>query len=287
MLIVDGFAGGGGASTGIEWGSGFAPTIAINHDPEAIAMHAINHPSTRHYCESIYKVRPEVATGGASPDFAWFSPACQHFSSARGGKPVTNRARGLAWMVTAWAQRVRPRLIAVENVVEWLTWGPLDENGRPRAKDAGRYFRAWCSKLRRLGYHVDWRNLRACDYGAPTTRERLYVLASLDGAPRWPAPTHGEPGNLLGLAPYRAAAECIDWSIPCRSIFDREKSLVAATLRRIARGVQRFVIDDPNPYIVDGDRAATLTETHLSHAFGGPVRVRCEDGFYGAVPGHA
>ena len=272
MLIVDGFAGGGGASSGIELALGMSPTIAINHDPEAIAMHAINHPSTRHYCESIYKVRPEVATGGLSPDFAWFSPACQHFSSARGGKPVTNKARGLAWSVTSWAQRVRPRMIAVENVTEWLTWGPLDDQGRPRAKDAGRYFRAWVSKLRRLGYHVDWRKLRASDYGAPTTRERLYVLASLDGAPRWPVPTHGEPGNVLGLAPYRSAAECIDWSVPCQSIFDRDRPLVEATLRRIARGVQRFVVDDPAPYIV-GDRAATMVQVGYGERPGQAPRI--------------
>lgn len=273
MLIVDGFAGGGGASSGIELALGVSPSIAINHDPEAIAMHRANHPSTIHYCESIYKVRPEVATGGASPDFAWFSPACQHFSSARGGKPVTNRARGLAWTVTSWAQRVRPRVIAVENVTEWLTWGPLDENGRPRTKDAGRYFRAWCAKLRHLGYTVDWRKLRACDYGAPTTRERLYVLASLDGASRWPAPTHGEPGNCLGLAPYRSAAECIDWSVPCQSIFDRDRPLVEATLRRLARGVQRFVIDDSNPYIVGGDRAATLAQVGYGERPGQAPRV--------------
>lgn len=273
MLIVDGFAGGGGASSGIELALGMSPTIAINHDPEAIAMHAINHPSTVHYCESIYKVRPEVATGGASPDFAWFSPDCTHFSRAKGGKPVCSKRRGLAWMVTAWAQRARPRFIATENVPELLTWGPLDENGRPRANDAGRYFRAWVSKLRRLGYHVDWRRLRACDYGAPTTRERLYVLASLDGAPRWPAPTHGEPGNVLGLAPYRTAAECIDWTIPCRSIFDRDKPLVDASLRRIARGVQRFVIDDPNPYMVGEDSAATLVQIGFGERPGQAPRV--------------
>ena len=273
MLIVDGFAGGGGASTGIEWGSGFAPTIAINHDPEAIAMHAINHPSTRHYCESIYKVRPEVATAGASPDFAWFSPDCTHFSQAKGGKPVSSGRRGLAWMVTAWAQRTSPRMIAVENVPQFLTWGPLDVNDRPRADAAGRYFRAWASKLRRLGYRVDWRRLRACDYGAPTTRERLYVLAGLECDPRWPEPTHGEPGNVLGLAPYRAAAECIDWTIPCRSIFDREKPLVAKTLARIARGVQKFVIDDPDPYIVGGDRAATLVQLSFGEREGQAPRV--------------
>ena len=273
MLIVDGFAGGGGASTGIEWGSGHAPTIAIDHDPEAIAMHAINHPATRHYCESIYKVRPEVATDGASPDFAWFSPDCTHFSQAKGAKPVCSKRRGLAWMVTAWAQRVRPRMIAVENVPAFLTWGPLDANGRPRASGTGRYFRAWVSKLHRLGYTVEWRKLRACDYGAPTTRERLYILASLDGAPRWPAPTHGEPGNVLGLAPYHAAAECIDWTIPCRSIFDRDKPLVDATLRRIARGVQRFVIDDPDPYLVGEDRAATLVQLGFGERPGQAPRV--------------
>lgn len=273
MLIVDGFAGGGGASTGIEWGAGCSPTIAINHDPEAIAMHAINHPATRHYCESIYKVRPEVATGGASPDFAWFSPDCTHFSRAKGGKPVSSKRRGLAWMVTAWAQRVQPAMIAVENVAELLTWGPLGADGRPCPRSSGRYFRAWVAKLRRLGYRVEWRKLRACDYGAPTTRERLYVLASLDGDPRWPLPTHGEPGNVLGLPPWRTAAECIDWSIPCRSIFDRDKPLVDKTLARIARGVRKFAIDDPSPFIVGGDRVPSIVQLGFGERPGQAPRV--------------
>lgn len=256
MLIIDGFAGGGGASLGIEMALGRSPSIAINHDEEAIAMHAANHPSTIHYTQSIFDVRPEVATNGVSPVLAWYSPSCTHFSRAKGGKPLSSQIRGLAWTVPSWAARIRPEVIVVENVPAFLTWGPLDENGRPRAKDTGRYYRQWVARLRQLGYHVEWRTLRACDYGVPTTRERLYVLATLKRRPVWPAPTHGGPGQ----PPHVAASTIIDWSVPCRSIFDRPKPLVTATLRRIARGIERFVIGDPDPYLVDAERAATLVQ---------------------------
>jgi DNA (cytosine-5)-methyltransferase 1 len=253
LCIVDGFCGAGGASLGIEMALGQSPTIGVNHDEDAIAVHAINHPSTIHFEQDIYTVDPHKATGGRQPYGAWWSPDCTHHSRAKGGKPLSNKRRGLPRAVTSWAARVRPRLNLVENVVDMLSWGPLDDNGRPRTKEAGRYFRHWIGTFRKLGYRVEWRKLRACDYGAPTTRERLYVIARLDGDPVWPSPTHGEPGNVLGLPSYLDAASCIDWSIPCRSIFDREKPLVPKTESRIARGIDKFVLNDPSPYIVGGN----------------------------------
>ena len=252
LCIVDGFCGAGGASLAFEIALGQSPTIGVNHDEDAIAVHAINHPNTIHFEQDIYTVDPHEATGGRQPYGAWWSPDCTHHSRAKGGKPLSNKRRGLPRAVTSWASRVRPRLNLVENVVDMLSWGPLDENGRPRTNGVGRYFRNWIGTFRKLGYQVEWRRLRACDYGAPTTRERLYVIARLDGSPVWPAPTHGEPGNVFGLPAYRDAASCIDWSIPCRSIFDRDKPLVEKTEARIARGIDKFVLNDPNPYIVGG-----------------------------------
>jgi DNA (cytosine-5)-methyltransferase 1 len=265
-LIVDNFAGGGGASTGIELALGRPVDIAINHDRDAIAMHAANHPYTRHFCESVWDVNPREATQGQPVTLAWFSPDCTHFSKSRGGRPVQKNIRGLAWVAVRWAATVRPRVIILENVEEFRTWGPL-KNGQPDKRKSGRTFRSFIDALKSHGYAVDWRELRACDYGAPTIRKRFFLVARCDGKPiTWPEPTHGAP-NSVGvksgqLLPYRTAAEIIDWSLPCPSIFDTSaeikakygvnavRPLAEATLRRIARGLQKFVIDNPDPYIV-------------------------------------
>ena len=249
-LVVDSFAGGGGASTGIEMALGRSPDIAINHDPEAIAMHAANHPRTRHYCENVWDVDPRMATGGKPVGLAWFSPDCKHFSKAKGGKPVDKNIRGLANVVIEWARAVRPRVIILENVEEFKTWGPLiaNEDGDlvPDPTRAGEDFDRWWGELEALGYRGELRQLRACDYGAPTSRRRLFIVFRCDGNPiTWPEPTHG-----AGLLSYRAAAECIDWSIPCPSIFDRKRPLAEKTMARIARGIRRYVIDAADPFIV-------------------------------------
>lgn len=245
-LIVDSFAGGGGVSTGIEWALGRSPDIAINHSPEAVAMHAINHPDTRHFCEDVWQVDPVEATGGKPVGLAWFSPDCTHFSKAKGGKPRSKKIRGLAWVVYRWAKAVRPRVIMLENVEEFADWGPLLEDGRPCPIRKGLTFRRWWKQLVNLGYELDARKLRACDYGAPTSRKRLFIIARCDGQPiRWPDPTHGP-----GLTPYRTAAECIDWTITCPSIFERSKPLAATTLRRVAAGVMRYVVNARQPFLV-------------------------------------
>jgi DNA (cytosine-5)-methyltransferase 1 len=245
-LTVDNFAGGGGASFGIEAALGRPIDFAINHDREAIAMHAANHPRTKHYCEDVWQVDPLEITGGKPVGLAWFSPDCKHFSRAKGGKPVSKRVRGLAWIVIRWAKAVRPRVIMLENVSEFATWGPLLEDGSPCPMRKGFTFRRWHRMLENLGYRVDMREMSACDYGAPTTRRRLFIIARCDGRPIvWPQETHGP-----GLLPYRTAAECIDWSIPCPSIFERSKPLADATLRRIARGITRYVVNNPRPFIV-------------------------------------
>jgi DNA (cytosine-5)-methyltransferase 1 len=245
-LIVDSFAGGGGASTGIEWALGRSPDIAINHSPEAIAMHALNHPATRHYCEDVWQVDPHEATAGRPVGLAWFSPDCTHFSKAKGGKPRSKKIRGLAWVVYRWAKAVRPRVIMLENVEEFADWGPLLDDGRPCPIRRGLTFRRWWRQLENLGYELDARELRACDYGAPTSRKRLFIIARCDGQPiRWPEPTHGP-----GLQPYRTAAECIDFALPCPSIFGRKKALAEATLRRIAHGVMRYVVNARQPFLV-------------------------------------
>lgn len=245
-LIVDSFAGGGGASLGIEWALGRSPDIAVNHDPEAIAMHAANHPATRHYCESVWDVDPVEACGGRPVALAWFSPDCKHFSKAKGGRPVEKKIRGLAWVVVKWARAVKPRVICLENVEEFQEWGPLTDDGLPCPARRGVTFRRWVRALERAGYQVSARELRACDYGAPTIRKRLFVIARCDGLPIvWPEPTHGS-----GRTPWRTAAECIEWSLPCPSIFERARPLAENTLRRIARGVWRYVIGSAEPFIV-------------------------------------
>ncbi|WP_426817635.1 DNA cytosine methyltransferase [Winslowiella sp. 2C04] len=286
-IIVDNFAGGGGASTGIEMATGRSVDIAINHDPNAIAMHTTNHPDTLHYCESVFDIDPVAATAGAPVGLAWFSPDCRHFSKAKGSKPVKKEIRGLAWIVVRWALAKRPRVMMLENVEEFKTWGPLlAEEERPDPARAGETFASFVGMLGTgidanhpaldevcdflqierysadaqrlitgLGYVVESRELRACDYGAPTIRKRFFMVMRCDGQPvSWPKPSHGDPKSLAvqsgQLMPWRTAAECIDWSLPCPSIFERPRPLAENTLRRIARGIQRFVLDNPTPFIV-------------------------------------
>lgn len=260
-LVVDNFAGGGGASSGIERAIGRPVDIAINHDPEAVAMHQANHPQTRHLCESVWDVDPREVCDGQPVGLAWFSPDCKHFSKAKGGKPVEKKIRGLAWVAVRYAATVHPRLICLENVEEFTTWGPLTQDGRPCPRQKGREFRAFVNALQRLGYAVQWRELRACDYGAPTSRKRLFLVARRDGQPIvWPTPTHG-PGRPQ---PWRTAAQCIDWSLPCPSIFNRPRPLADATLRRVAEGLRRFVIEAAEPFIV--------RIGHTGHGDAGKVR---------------
>jgi len=298
-IIVDNFAGGGGASTGIEMATGRSVDIAINHDENAIAMHSTNHPETLHYCESVFDVDPIAATAGRPVGLAWFSPDCRHFSKAKGSAPVKKEIRGLAWVVIRWALAKRPRVMMLENVEEFKTWGPLltDENGmnHPDRSRAGETFAAFIGMLttgvaadhpaleeccevlgintdsddaRRLvaglGYVVDHRELRACDFGAPTIRKRFFMVMRCDGTPVvWPEASHADPKSLDvqsgKLAPWRTAAECIDWLIPCPSIFERKRSLAENTLKRIARGIQRFVIDNATPFIVKCNHTSTKT----------------------------
>lgn len=262
-LIIDNFAGGGGASTGIEAALGRPVNIAVNHDPIAVAMHKANHPDTYHYCQSVWRADPQEVVRDAKRrtgcdghvSLAWFSPDCKHFSKAKGGKPVEKGIRDLAWVVVMYAQRVRPDVIMLENVEEFRTWGPLTEEGYPDKARLGETFDIWCRQLRKLGYKIEWKELRACDYGAPTIRKRLFLVARCDGKPIiWPKPTHGKPDSeavLLGkLRPWRSAAEIIDWTIPCPSIFTRARPLKDATCRRIAAGIMRFVIEAKRPFIV-------------------------------------
>ncbi len=248
-IIVDNFAGGGGASTGIELALGRPVDIAINHDPAAIAMHRANHPFTEHYCESVWDVDPVKVCRGRRVALMWLSPDCKHFSKAKGGKPVEKHIRGLAWIAVRWAALVKPRVIVLENVEEFKTWGRIDRaTGKPDVAHKGETFRSFVNALKHHGYAVEWKELRACDYGAPTSRKRLVLIARCDGKPIvFPKPTHGKG---KGLKPYRTAAEIIDWTLPCPSIFARKKPLVEATLRRIARGLDKFVIRAEKSFIV-------------------------------------
>ena len=265
-IIVDNFAGGGGASTGMELATGRPVTIAINHDPDAILMHKTNHPFTEHYQASVWDVDPREVSKGRPVGLAWFSPDCKHFSKAKGGKPVDKNIRGLAWIVLRWAGTVRPRVIILENVEEFQTWGQV-RRGHPVKSKAGQTFHKWLSQLQALGYAVEWRELVAADYGAPTTRKRFFLVARCDGAPIvWPEPTHAPAGSREVLEgrkkPWRSAAEIIDWSLPCPSIFDtreqiREKYGLSAqrplrpnTMRRVIRGVDKFAIKAPEPFLV-------------------------------------
>ena len=254
-LVVDLFAGGGGASTGIEQAIGRAVDVAINHDQEAISLHQANHPQTMHYCSDVFEVDPVAVTHGRPVGLLWASPDCKHFSKAKGGKPVSKKIRSLAWVVVKWAKAVRPRVICLENVEEFQTWGPLGADQKPCPNRKGETFQKWVKSLRNLGYKVEWKELRACDYGAPTIRKRLFLVARRDGLPiEWPAATHGDPKRAetkaRGLKPWRTAAECIDWTLPTPSIFERDRPLADATLRRIARGIVKYVIEAQEPFIV-------------------------------------
>lgn len=272
-LVVDNFAGGGGASIGMEQALGRSVDIAINHDPEALAMHRVNHPYAHHLCEDVWKVDIKMVVAGRRVGLAWFSPDCKHHSKAKGGKPVDKKIRGLAWVALRWAGLVRPRVIMLENVEEFQQWGPLVD-GRPCARRKGMTFKSWVTQLRNLGYVVEWREMRASAYGAPTIRKRLFVVARCDGqAITWPAPTHGK-----GLLPVRTAAECIDWSIPCPSIFMEKKDsrklgiirpLADKTLRRIAHGVMRYLVNSAKPFIVN----ITHTGGHRTEPVDEPLRT--------------
>ena len=257
-LVADSFAGGGGASTGIRMALGRCPDIAVNHDGDALAMHEVNHPHTLHIREDVWAVDPMASIGHRQVGLLWASPDCKHFSKAKGGKPVSKKIRGLAWVVCKWAAKVKPRVIIMENVEEFRTWGPLiqiDGEWHPDPARKGETFDRFTARLKRHGYVIEHRELRACDYGAPTIRKRLFLIARRDRLPIvWPAPTHGNPKSLAvqrgKLLPWRTAAECIDWTIPCPSIFERKKPLAEATLRRIARGVMRYVVNADTPFIV-------------------------------------
>ncbi|QOR55243.1 MAG: C-5 cytosine-specific DNA methylase [Phage 67_12] len=251
-LVIDLFAGGGGASTGIEQAIGRHVDIAVNHDAKAVSLHEANHPQTQHFVADVFEVDPLTVTEGRPVGLLWASPDCKHFSKAKGGKPVSKKIRGLAWVVVDWARAVRPRVICLENVEEFKTWGPLTDDNMPDPARRGETFDEWKGQLEALGYVVEHRELRACDYGAPTIRKRLFLVARCDGAPIvWPKATHAAaPAKGSDLKPYRTAADCIDWTIPCPSIFERERELAPATLRRIAHGIKRYVLDAAKPFIV-------------------------------------
>lgn len=313
-MVVDSFAGGGGASSGVaralrSLGVDRDPDVAINHDAEAIAMHRANHPTTRHYIEDVWQVDPREAcsdgAGGVRPvGLMWLSPTCTHFSKAKGTALDASsvKLRGLAWVGVRWAAAVRPRVLCLENVEEFQKWGPLHRRHssgcsakhaaklvrnhrtgktaprgcrkkctycKPIKSREGSLFQAFVSRLRKLGYVVEWRLLRACDYGAPTTRRRLFLVARCDGrAIQWPAPTHGP-----GLVPFRTAAECMDWSTPCPSIFERDRPLAEKTLARIARGIQKFVLDNPRPFIVPTNHGGVGRADHRVHSVDEPLRT--------------
>jgi DNA (cytosine-5)-methyltransferase 1 len=284
-LIIDSFAGGGGASTGIEMALGRSPDIAINHNPAALALHAANHPETLHISENVYKVDPLDYLRGKHIGLAWFSPDCKHFSKAKGGKPVERNIRDLAWIIPGWIERIQKSggkvdVVLMENVEEWKDWGPLIETPRglmPCPDRRGETFEKWKKAIRKLGGKIERRESRACDYGAPTIRKRMLVIIRFDGkAIVWPEPTHGAPDSIDVLAgrkkPWRTAAEIIDWSLPCPSIFDTSEEIMARmglravrpladnTMARVARGMKRYVLDAERPFLVN-----------LTHG------ARCED----------
>lgn len=285
-LVIDNFAGGGGASTGIELGLGRPVDIAINHAPDAVAMHTTNHPHTRHFCESVWEVNPRDIVGEQPVELCWFSPDCKHFSKAKGNVPVSKEIRGLAWVALRYAATVRPRVIMLENVEEFVTWGPINVDGRPCPKNKGRTFTTFINALRRQGYQVEWKELRGCDYGAATIRKRLFMICRRDDQPiTWPTPTHAEPTHPAvksgQLKPWRTAGDIIDWSIPCPSIFTRKKPLADKTLARIARGLKRYVIDSATPYIVN-NKVGFITEhangsSQRNMPAGEPVRTICAE----------
>lgn len=266
-IIVDNFAGGGGASTGIEMATGYSVDIAINHDPKAIQMHKTNHPRTKHYCEDVWQVDPIAACKGDPVGLAWFSPDCKHFSKAKGGKPKDKNIRGLAWVACRWAGLVRPRVIMLENVEEFRTWGPLNRRHHPIKNKQGKTFERFVRQLEGLGYEVQFKELVAADYGAPTMRKRFFMIARCDGKSIvWPEPTHApadsEEVKAGLLKPYVGAYTQLDFSLPCPSIFDTSEEikekygiravrpLAPKTMERIARGLKKFVLDNPEPFII-------------------------------------
>lgn len=267
-MIIDSFAGGGGASTGIEQALGRSPDVAINHNPAALTLHAANHPETLHLDSNIWDVEPLSVTKGRYVGLLWASPDCKHFSKAKGGAPRDRNIRDLAWVVVKWAEEAKPDVICMENVEEFVTWGPVDDDGRPIKEFSGLTYELWCKRLRKAGYKIQSRELRACDYGAPTIRKRWFLIARRDGRPIvWPKPTHGDPKSDAvrkgKLQPWRTAAECIDWSLACPSIFDTGAEIMAKhglravrplaknTLARVARGMKRYVIEAEKPFIVN------------------------------------
>lgn len=289
-MIIDSFAGGGGASTGIELALGRSPDVAINHSAAALALHAANHPDTLHLDSNIWDVAPREVTKGRPVGLLWASPDCKHFSKAKGGAPKDRNIRDLAWVIVRWMEEVRPDVVAMENVEEFRTWGPLDNDGQPIPEFIGQTFDDWCRRIRKAGYKMQWQELRACDYGAPTIRKRFFMIARRDGRLiAWPKPTHGGPkspevkrGKLL---PWRTAAECIDFTLPCPSIFDTAPEIMAKhqlravrplkpnTLARVARGVKRYVLDAGNPFLVSlkgtDRRDMPLTQPHPTVLAGG------------------
>ncbi|MCO7218089.1 DNA cytosine methyltransferase [Halomonas sp. OfavH-34-E] len=281
-LVVDNFAGGGGASEGIEQALGRPVDLAINHDATAIAVHTANHPGSEHSVADVWDIDPETAAAGRPVGLAWFSPDCRHHSKAKGGRPVSKSVRGLAWVAARWAAKVKPRVIALENVEEFLDWGPLIKNAKgqlvPDPARKGQTFNGFVRALRRHGYQVDWGILKACDFGAPTIRRRLFLVARRDGLPiTWPKPTHGDPGSPAvrrgKLQPWRTAAECIDWSIPCPSIFERQRPLADATLRRIAKGVMRYVVKSGEPFIVKANHTASWYNAFRGQSLHDPLQT--------------
>lgn len=297
-LVVDNFAGGGGASTGIEMATGYSVDIAINHDPEAIRMHKANHPSTKHYCESVWDVDPIEACKGHPVGIAWFSPDCKHFSKAKGGKPKDKNIRGLAWVALRWAGKVRPRVIMLENVEEFKTWGPLNRSHRPIKAKQGVTFRKFVSQLEDLGYKVEYRELVAADYGAPTMRKRFFLIARCDGKPIvWPEPTHGPADSIQVkaglLKPYLGAYTQLDFSLPCPSIFDTSEEikekygiravrpLAPKTMERIARGIKKFVLDNAEPFIVQVNHSGAKSD--YCNSMNEPLRVITAKHGFGVV----
>ena len=295
-LLVDNFAGGGGASTGIELATGYSVDIAINHDPEAIRMHKANHPNTKHYCENVWAVDPVKACGGHPVALAWFSPDCKHFSKAKGGKPKDKNIRGLAWVACRWAGLVRPRVIMLENVEEFKTWGPLGRRHHPIKSKQGETFRKFVQQLTDLGYEVEFRELVAADYGAPTMRKRFFMIARCDGKPIvFPEPTHAPADSdevKAGLVkPYVGAYTQLDFSLPCPSIFDtseeiKEKYGVRAvrplapkTMDRIARGLKKFVLDNPEPFIIQCNHGGERRQNDIKE----PLPTIAEKHGYGVV----
>ena len=298
QLIVDNFAGGGGASTGIELATGYSVDIAINHDPEAIKMHKENHPNTKHYCENVWAVDPVKACKGHPVALAWFSPDCKHFSKAKGGKPKDKNIRGLAWVACRWAGLVRPKVIMLENVEEFKTWGPLGRRHHPIKAKQGKTFEKFVKQLTDLGYEVQFRELTAADYGAPTMRKRFFMIARCDGKPIvWPKPTHApadsEKVKAGLLEPYVGAYTQIDFSRPCPSIFDTTEEikkkygiravrpLATKTMNRIAKGLKKFVIDNAEPFIVQVNHSGSRSD--YCNSMNEPLRVITSKHGFGIV----